>query len=413
MKVLFLFLDMIRVEQLAIANEKIHEYNPLNEKLKNIGGTLYPNCYTPAPDTTRSMASLWSGLPPKENECNTRLKWAKHFLPGNIDTVFDEFINNNYQINIFHEPEERKVGLFPSKIYDYAKFNDDYDLEKFLKNINIEENSLTYLGISDFHLAYNDSGYSNEGAKQSFKLVTKAVDLVFDQLNQDDFDHIFIFSDHGFAFADEVLSPHNYVSNIRSNILMIHRVKNQNTLNKNNKLCSIMSILPTIEELFNVEKNRYDFSLFNEKEREYYTIIDHFNYQPQLNHNIDLWGLIYKNVIYSRTVEEGYLLNSKDFKDCKVGIIDDYDEILNCETDFAQYEKEYKVFVEHKKWMKKEHDGTISYLSTNIKRRKTTNILKKILLKIKSVCNCMFSCIINKKIKESNNKNLKFKEVLK
>ena len=123
--------------------------------------------------------------------------------------------------------------------------------------------------------------------------------------------------------------------------------------------------------------------------------------------------LLYKNVIYSRTVEEGYLLNSKDFKDCKVGIIDDYDEILNCETDFAQYEKEYKVFVEHKKWMKKEHDGTISYLSTNIKRRKTTNILKKILLKIKSVCNCMFSCIINKKIKESNNKNLKFKEVLK
>ena len=73
---------------------------------------------------------------------------------------------------------------------------------------------------------------------------------------------------------------------------MIHREKNQNILETNNKFCSIMSILPTIDEIFNKSKKRYDFSLFVKEERNYYTIIDHFNYQPQLNHNIELWGII-------------------------------------------------------------------------------------------------------------------------
>ena len=409
MKVLFLFLDMIRAEQLSIVNDEIKDFNPLNEKLKDIGGTLYPNCYTSAPDTTRSMAALWSGLSPKDNGCDTRIKWAKDFLDDKKDTIFDNFIKNDYDINIFHEPQERKVGLFPKKVYDIANFSEDYDLAKFLKTTKIEDNSLTYIGISDFHLAYNDSGYSNEGAKLSFEILTQAVDMVFDNLDKDEFDHIFIFSDHGFAFAHEVLNPYNYVSNIRSNILMIHRIKNQNKIEKNEKFCSIMSILPTIDEIFEDKKQRYDFSLFDKKEREYYTIIDHFNYQPQINHNIELWGLIFKDKIYSRTLEQGYILDSKDFSNYQVSIIDEYDDILRVETEFAKYEKEYKTFLRHKKWMKKEHDGTISHLSINIKRTKTTNIFRRILNKLKSINGCMFSCIIPKKSKKS----LGFKEVLK
>ena len=381
---------MIRAEQLALVNHKASVENPLNEKLKEIGGTLYPNCYTSAPDTTRGMTALWSGLPPKQNGCDTRIKWAKHFLPEDTETIFDEFVKHNYKIDVFHEPEERKVGLFPPGLYQKAKFNESYDLQKYVDELELEDNHLVFLGVSDFHLSYNDSGYTNEGAKKSFEIVTKAVDIVFNTLGKDEFDHMFIFSDHGFAFSDEVLNPYNYVSNIRSNILMIHREKNQKGIAVNDKFCSIMSVLPTIDEIFGVSKNRYDFSLLSKETREYITIEDHFNYQPRINHNIDLWGLIFKEKIYSRTVEQGYLLDSDDFNSFDKINNETYDHILKNETDFGVYLKEYEMLVEHKQWMQKESSGTISHLSTNQKRIRTKSIFKKIRERLKSIKCCIF-----------------------
>lgn len=88
MKILLAFFDMIRVDHIQM-------YNPQAEKtvfdtmFQKIGGTLFSKCYTPAPDTPRSLACLWSGYVPSNNGCDTRIKWPHFFMKEGISTIFD------------------------------------------------------------------------------------------------------------------------------------------------------------------------------------------------------------------------------------------------------------------------------------------------------------------------------------
>ena len=63
MRILALFLDMIGGEYINICNpeEKSTSFDKL---IRDIGGKVYTNCYTPAPDTPRSSACMWTGVYP-------------------------------------------------------------------------------------------------------------------------------------------------------------------------------------------------------------------------------------------------------------------------------------------------------------------------------------------------------------
>ena len=79
MRVLFLFIDMLRPNRYGLYNQKL-ENNKIDNAIIELGGTLYTNCFSPAPDTPRSMASFYTGLSPIENGCNTRVKWPSKFF---------------------------------------------------------------------------------------------------------------------------------------------------------------------------------------------------------------------------------------------------------------------------------------------------------------------------------------------
>ena len=66
-----------------LRNDLIIGDNP-NNQLKQfqgfLGGEIFTNMFTHAPDTPRSLACFWSGLIPEKNGCNTRLKYPYFFL---------------------------------------------------------------------------------------------------------------------------------------------------------------------------------------------------------------------------------------------------------------------------------------------------------------------------------------------
>ena len=70
---------MIRVDHLSLYNDNM-EKTSLDLFFENLGGTILTNCYTPAPDTPRSIACLQSGLLPYLNGCDSRVKWPRYFM---------------------------------------------------------------------------------------------------------------------------------------------------------------------------------------------------------------------------------------------------------------------------------------------------------------------------------------------
>lgn len=349
MKILTLFVDMIRPNRLSIFNNQIKVDTPLDISFKNLGGTIFNNCYTPGPDTPRGMSTFFTGVDPYENGCNTRLKWPQFFLKENQQTIFDIFLENNYKINSFSSPNERANGLFPSQIATLDIHNESFNLEAYLSDIKLEQDHFLFISVPDFHLAFDDFGYNKKGEKDAYNIVQGTFDIVFSKFDKNDFDHIFIFSDHGFKFSlERKLEPIEHLINQdRSNNLLIHRKKYQDTLTYNHKLCSIADFFDTYKDLLGL-KVKTSKSFLSKHDRDYVIIEDHISFQPKINQNIEIWGVVTKEEFYVRTLEKATLFIKN--KNSKVeGIVDYYEDILKRESSFAIYFDEYNKIFDYKK----------------------------------------------------------------
>ena len=82
---------MVRPNLLQTFNKSIVEKSGLDEWFQKLGGSCFVNCYTPAPDTPRSISCLYTGQRPAVNGCETRLQWPYYYLKKNNKTIFDIF----------------------------------------------------------------------------------------------------------------------------------------------------------------------------------------------------------------------------------------------------------------------------------------------------------------------------------
>jgi arylsulfatase A-like enzyme len=345
MKVLTIFIDMIRANRLSTFNNNVQIDTPLDKAFKELGGTVYTNCFTPGADTPRGMSTYYTGLNPYINGCNTRLKWPQYFLKKDLNTVFDLFIDKNYKMNIFSAPNERDTGLFPSHINDMDIHNSDYDMNKYLSSMELQKDHFVFISVPDYHWAFDDFGYSTRGEEKAYDITKNVYDIIFKNLNKDDFDHIFIFSDHGFKFMTErQLEPKSYMLNEdRTNSIMIHREKGQNTLTQNDKLCSLADLYPAYEEILNMEQTN-SISLLSRKEHEFIILEDHIDFAPSINQNIELWALVNKDLIYIRELDKAIMVDRRT-REVKNGIIEKYDDVLKETSSFNIYIDEYeKIF---------------------------------------------------------------------
>lgn len=97
--------------------------------------------------------------------------------------------------------------------------------------------------------------------------------------------------------------------------------------------------------------------------RDYIIIEDHFNYQPRVRHNIELWGLITPNEFYVKTLEGSSHMKLENSFIEHISH-SDFDRILSKETEIDIYIKDYDAVQRYKKFMRSESIRDISHLST-------------------------------------------------
>ena len=353
MRILIVFADMIRPNRLSTFNNSLKTQNPFEKTLVDLGGTIYKNCFTEGPDTPRALATIASGLPPYLNGCNTRVKWPKFFLKKELKTIFDLFIDKNYKLSFFSNPNERETGMFPEHIYKMNIHNTDFDLKNFLSKTKLEEKHLMFISLPDFHWSFDDNGYTKFGEKKAYSEINKSFSLIFENFKKDDFDHIFIFSDHGFKFNYQIRSEKKYLlmDEDRTNVLMVHRKKGESSLKINEKLCSLNQVYPTINSILNNQNS--SLSLINGKSKDYIVIEDHLDFAPSINQNIELWSIVFPKQIYIRTLNSGYILERENRKITK-NTNDSFDKILKKESTFSKYYDEYEKVNRYNKYILKQ-----------------------------------------------------------
>ena len=256
-------------------------------------------------------------------------------------------------MTFFSNPNERETGIFPEHINNLNIHNKSFNLRDYLAKTKLQKKHFFFIGLPDFHWSLDDYGYTTYGEKKAYNNILLCYDLIFDELNINEFDHIFIFSDHGFKFNYELKSQpkHLLLNDDRTGILLFHHQKGDNNLNKNNKLCSITDFYPTIDFIINGEcADGIPFT--SEKEKEYVVVEDHIQFLPSIDLNIEQWAVITRDLIYIRNLETAYCINRKN-KSVEQKLLEKYDETLVRETSFSSVLEEHKNVFRYNNFMHK------------------------------------------------------------
>lgn len=330
MKILCVFLDMIRLDHLQLFNPEIKETS-LDEFLSSLGGTLYTKCYSPGPDTPRSNACLQTGLLPCFNGCETRIQWPKFFIKDNISTIYDKLAQSGYRVNLCAETNLLDTGLFrysPSeKIYEYSTPKD------FLENGIIEENTFSFIRTGDMHAAINDY----HATEKSFKVGFKMIDIFFkqyitrDYINQ--YDYTIIFSDHGcgvFKESIKKLDPLYLLGNQRSQLLMFLHMRKDKGIKRDERISDITDMYATIADIIGENDFRQGYSFLQKAiPGRIIHIEDHTDFKVYPEQMIKQWRVISETFDISTDINH-FLI--------KKGSVDD---LKKCEQRLSEYSSNY------------------------------------------------------------------------
>ena len=337
----------------------LHNYNknasetPIDNFFHSFGGTTYNNIYTPAPDTGRSLATLWSGLPPYLNGCDKRGKFAKYFLK--TGTIFDHLIKDEVKIKIVSEREH----IFPNSLSDSIYFISDIGLLG-----KPEENQFSFIDILDSHHVLDDIGYTFKGIKQANAQTRESLDYIFSQINKYDYDKIIFTSDHGHLLHPKrsmKLSPSIFLGPQRSRILLHIWDKYDESFSLNNSFGSIIDLNKYITELFIKYSHRENKDLnsdssFSPSEPSYILIEDNLSLVGRVYANNNIWNFRdheKNNIIY--VTEENIDLELLKRLDKDFILPTDYTHISTIISENLDYHKQNKALKDDHSNLKKIH----------------------------------------------------------
>jgi len=319
LKILVLFLDMVRANRLNLVNNSL-SVTPLDEFLKELGGTLYNNAFSSYPDTGRAIGNFLSGKKSFENGCDNRVKYPRIFLKGK--TIFDFYLEKEYKINLFLHQK----NILPQYLLDngnIVKFINK-PLKEFLNKITLEDSSVTFIDIPTFHSVLDNCGYTEKCEKKAFDKLVWHLREIFNKFKPDEFEHIFIFSDHGFKFTKELIyqklfkKKYLLINEDRTQILFFHRQKGESKLEINNNLTSLNDMFYLLKSVLLNENYKIN--------NEYVVVEDHFSFIQSFL-PIEIWGVVTNKELYIRLKNEAILIN-RITKEEKKGIIEEFDNIL-------------------------------------------------------------------------------------
>tara|TARA_B100000900_G_C20600684_1_gene725443 strand:+ start:4825 stop:5946 length:1122 start_codon:yes stop_codon:yes gene_type:complete len=365
MKVLILFLDSIRPNRLGTFNKKIKK-NSFDYLIDSLGGDLYINAFTPGPDTPRSNSAFLTGIHPNKNGCDIRLKWPNFYLKD-IENIFDFFDSKNYKIDCFSPVSEIRNGFYP-KTKTPINFTENENYLQFLKKLKLVENHLIFLSFPDLHKAIDDFGANKIAEKKGYELLTEILSNVFKVHDKDLFDHILIYSDHGYKFSREYkFQKSEFLLNYdRTNIFLLKRSKKQKKIFLKDQLISIEDIFPLFKKI--ILKQNLSIN------RKYVLIEDHLNFNVSHDQEIEQWALAFKDYIYVRSKNRAVKFYNRGNK--KVyGKDEILDNTLRLES--KSFRKFYDKDLSLKRYNKNFRDNNFKY-SNNKPRKNNPKLLKRI-----------------------------------
>ena len=327
MKVLVLFADMIRQNRLLGSIGESSSMHDLDYIIQSIGGSFYTNCYTVAPDTPRSLATVFSGNEPSVNGCDRHTKWPQFFMNAEEKNIFEIFYEAGYHMDFLSDPVERLCGVFPQFVLDKFSHNERYSVHDFFKNLKLKENHLVFACFPQFHWTLNSIGASTFGERQGYRDISYAFDTMLNSIDIEEFDHVILFSDHGFKLACELRknAPYRILDEDRTNVLFLHKQKGQKQISVNDTLCSLIDFKSLCADILNENLNKN--GTYSLPEKKYVIIEDHSSFNVGITDSIEQWAVKTRASYYIRNSELGFLKKSCENK-FKEEIASDFDKIL-------------------------------------------------------------------------------------
>ena len=366
---------MLRPSLLKSFNDNIISPGGMDIVINKIKGTIYTNCYTPAPDTPRGLAALYTGMYPKNNGCTSRIKWPKYYQNKDVKTIFDILFDSGYSTHINISKLEEQTGFLPERLpKDVNVYYSTNDIGKAFKQSVISENNQAYfITLNDYHWSLDELGHNSLGDHHGQRRLKQYLDNLFPSNNYDVVDHLFLYSDHGFMLDSERhKSPLFIADDSRSKIVMMTRNRGDTSLMVNRKLTSIIDIYPTIHEILNIKGSPEcdGLSLFSDEEHKSIVIEDHKNFSVSLEQLIESWAVRTKDYFYFKNLESDklfevrsdneYALVEGDISQIKQHL---EQEIINNSSSYTETSKQYNILKYYENMQR-----TISDYSTGERR---------------------------------------------
>lgn len=333
MKILIIFMDMLRTDFLNLYDNKLSE-TPLDIYFKKMNGTLYNNIYTPCPDTARSLSTFFSGKPCFENGCNKRGKYPGQFLSQT--TILDALKQNGYSIKLY---TNRNRFIFPKRFQE-----ERYYLES-LDNIDLKDNSFTFVDIPDVHHVLDDFGALKKSVEKAHIQLKNSLDYLFKKISYDDFDKIIYFSDHGHMLKTERVldfDDEHFIGDARSRIFFYEKSRDDDNFRLNNTFSSIAYFSAYLSKTLNLEGN-YDFGnkYIDTPEKNLKILIEDFkSVRSGINQVPNLWGI--------KTAKNLVTFNSQSIQNIDLDTLEYWPHLKQLRTEYIVY-NEYLKFSNQKK----------------------------------------------------------------
>lgn len=286
-KILMLFIDMLGGQYLQTCNENAKK-TEMDKLFQEMGGTVYKKCYSPAPDTPRSSACMWTGLYPKKNLCDLRLRWPEGSLNRNVENIWTVLQKKKYTVNVFICKSTREMGMIPftgkENIYEESIY-------QFMREVKVTEDSFNFIYLPDLHYILDETAYQEWGFEEGEIFQTKLIREILDYYDADNcFDYVLMCSDHGVQIHD----VSHIICDERANTFMFLKKKGDVDLCVDEKLRSNLDVFPTVCDLLEYTYlDEVDGKSLLDKEGHPYIFIEDLNdFFVEISQAIEHWCVV-------------------------------------------------------------------------------------------------------------------------
>lgn len=310
MRILLYFADMVAGHMLKMDTDKASS-GSLESVLKEMGGVTFVNCYSPAPDTPRSLGTIFTGLMPDVNRCNRRDKWPGHSLSDVSSSFFRTAVDSGFQVSALLTTTEIKTQRFlPADCRDDVRIYSQ--LEELIQAIKRDpvSHEVIFVQDNDCHFAISDHFALKASHTIGSRRVGRNLQHFLSRIGQNHFDSIVVFSDHGFAPS----RPRRRRSQLelsgpqRSKVLLHCWSKELDCPSTSTRLTTTAEIGIVIQSMVQTQSAKSAIhALLNRPQNKVVTVEDYSNHNTNSGSTPDVWSVITPSQMYIEASDGQFL----------------------------------------------------------------------------------------------------------